>query len=93
MKKNLFYLPNLLLLIVCLCGTFLSLTAQQNLTDVNHSTSKSSFLRELAYCLDHRIHHQSLIKIGLTEQGLDHLIDENFGVAFFTQNYRNECAS
>lgn len=60
---------------------------------VNHSTSKSSFFRELAYCLDHCIHHQSLIKIGLTEQGLDHLIDENFGVAFSTQNYRNECAS
>lgn len=34
MKKNLFYPSNLLLLIVCLCGTFISLTAQQNL---NHT--------------------------------------------------------
>lgn len=39
MKKNLFYPSNLLLLIVCLCGTFLSLTAQQNLTDENLAVS------------------------------------------------------
>ena len=39
MKKNLFYPPNLLLLIVCICGTFLSLTAQQNLTDENLAVS------------------------------------------------------
>jgi len=39
MKKNLFYPPNLLLLIVCLCGTFSSLTAQQNLTDENLAVS------------------------------------------------------
>ncbi|MDA9588614.1 DinB family protein [Flavobacteriaceae bacterium] len=56
-------------------------------------TIQSSFFRELAYCLDHCIHHQSLIKIGLMEQGLDHLIDDNFGVAFSTQKHREECAS
>ena len=54
---------------------------------------KSFYFRELNYCLDHCIHHQSLIKIGLIDQNLDHLIDENFGVAFSTQNYRNKCAS
>lgn len=55
--------------------------------------AKSFYFRELNYCLDHCIHHQSLIKIGLIDQNLDHLIDENFGVAFSTQNYRNKCAS
>ena len=41
MKKNLFYPPNLLLLLffVFLCGTFLSLTAQQNLTNENLAVS------------------------------------------------------
>jgi len=54
---------------------------------------ETSFFRELIYCMDHCIHHQSLIKIALLEQGLIHLIDPNFGVAFSTQLYRNQCAS
>ncbi len=53
---------------------------------------ETSFYRELSYCMDHCIHHQSLIKIALLEQGLVHLIDKNFGVAFSTQKYRQECA-
>lgn len=52
---------------------------------------ESSFQRELSYCMHHCIHHQSLIKIALHEQGLLHLIDENFGVAFSTQKHRQEC--
>ncbi|MDG1272211.1 MAG: hypothetical protein P8O04_07125 [Flavobacteriaceae bacterium] len=55
--------------------------------------AKSSFFRELTYCLDHCIHDQSLIKIGLLEQKLDYLIDDTFGVAFSTQKYREQCAS
>ena len=54
---------------------------------------KTSFFRELNYYMDHCIHHQSLIKIALLEQDLTHLIDPNFGVAFSTQLYRNQCAS
>jgi hypothetical protein len=54
---------------------------------------QTSFFRELTYCMDHCIHHQSLIKIALLEQKLIHLIDPNFGVAFSTQLYRNQCAS
>ena len=54
---------------------------------------QTSFFRELIYCMDHCIHHQSLIKIALLEQNLMHLVDSNFGVAFSTQIYRNQCAS
>lgn len=53
----------------------------------------SSFFRELIYCMDHCIHHQSLIKIALLEQGLIDLVDENFGVAFSTQIHRKTCVS
>lgn len=53
---------------------------------------QTSFYRELSYCMDHCVHHQNLIKIALQEQGLLHLIDKNFGVAFSTQKYRQECA-
>lgn len=48
----------------------------------------SSFQRELAYCLEHSIHHQALIKIGLFEQGLSNLIDQEFGVAPSTIKFR-----
>lgn len=41
----------------------------------------SSFDRELLYNLDHTIHHQALIKVGLLEQNLHHLLDESFGLA------------
>lgn len=45
------------------------------------STMQTSFRRELAYCLEHSIHHQALIKIGLIDQGLNHMVNKNFGVA------------
>ncbi len=50
----------------------------------------SSFQRELAYCLEHSIHHQALIKIGLFEQGLSNLIDQEFGVAPSTIKFRRQ---
>lgn len=49
---------------------------------------KTSLYRELAYNLEHAIHHQALIKIGLIKLELVHLIDENFGVAPATIRYR-----
>ena len=52
---------------------------------------KSTLFRELIYCMDHCIHHQSLIKIALIEQNLVHLIDADFGVAFSTLAYRKKC--
>jgi hypothetical protein len=45
--------------------------------------------RELAYCLEHSIHHQALIKVGLLEQNLAHLIPSYFGLAPSTLRYRD----
>lgn len=53
---------------------------------------KTSVDRELAYCLEHSIHHQALIKIGLVEQKMAHLINEGFGVAVATIRHKQECA-
>ena len=50
----------------------------------------TSFERELVYCLDHAIHHQALIKIGLKEQDLSHLVSQDFGVAYSTLRYRKQ---
>lgn len=48
----------------------------------------STLHRELLYCLDHAIHHQALIKIGLKELGCAHLVGKNFGVAYSTIRFR-----
>jgi hypothetical protein len=42
---------------------------------------QSTVLRELTYYLEHSIHRQALIKVGLPEQGLGHLLNKNFGLA------------
>ncbi len=55
-------------------------------------TIRTSIDRELAYCLEHSIHHQALIKIGLIEQKMDHLINEGFGVATATIRHKQQCA-
>ena len=52
------------------------------------SAISTSIARELLYCLDHAIHHQALIKIGLREMGLEHLVSPAFGVAYSTLRYR-----
>jgi hypothetical protein len=52
---------------------------------------KTTISRELAYCLEHSIHHQALIKISLMEQELSQVIETNFGVAASTVRYRQQC--
>lgn len=54
---------------------------------------KSSVGRELAYCIEHSIHHQALIKAGLISLGLCERTNEYFGVAHSTIRFRNNsCA-
>jgi uncharacterized damage-inducible protein DinB len=57
------------------------------------NTIKSSVGRELAYCIEHSIHHQALIKAGLIGMNMAELTDEHFGVAYSTIRYRDKsCA-
>jgi uncharacterized damage-inducible protein DinB len=51
---------------------------------------QSSVGRELAYSIEHSIHHQALIKTGLIAAGLFHTIGDNFGVAYSTIRYREK---
>ncbi|WP_159024095.1 DinB family protein [Formosa sp. L2A11] len=53
---------------------------------------QTSFLRELAYCLEHSIHHQALIKVGLLALNSMSFIDDTFGLAPATIRYRKQCA-
>ena len=53
---------------------------------------QTTLFRELAYCLEHSIHHQALIKVGLLELNSDSFIDETFGLAPATIRYKKICA-
>jgi hypothetical protein len=52
----------------------------------------TNFYREIAYNLEHTIHHMALIKVGIREVSTDIEIPEGFGVASSTIKHRKECA-
>ena len=49
-----------------------------NNNEINLSTS---LFRELAYTLEHSIHHQAIIKVGMKSMNKAEILLENFGVA------------
>ncbi len=49
---------------------------------------KSSFYRELAYNIEHAIHHMALIKIGVRALNEDIVLPDHFGVASSTVRYQ-----
>ena len=53
-------------------------------------TTESNYYRELLYNFEHCIHHQALIKVAILQYPTI-TIDENFGVARSTIEYRNQC--
>lgn len=51
----------------------------------------TNYFREIAYNLEHTIHHMALIRVGLRELG-DLPVEDSFGVASSTLKYRKQCA-
>ncbi len=50
---------------------------------------ESTFERELAYLLEHTIHHFAIIKIGVLHHFNYVIFPEGFGLAYSTQKHRN----
>ena len=51
----------------------------------------TNYFREMAYNIEHTIHHMALIRIGIAEVSTIELSDQ-YGVAFATIRYRKSCA-
>lgn len=58
--------------------------------DGNEINTESNYYRELLYNFEHCIHHQALIKVAIFQYE-NITIDENFGVARSTIEYRKQC--
>jgi len=48
----------------------------------------TSLFRELGYCLEHSIHHEALIKVGIKSINSEGILVNNFGVAPSTVRYQ-----
>lgn len=62
----------------------------QQIIDGEEIRLDSNYFRELLYNLEHCIHHQALIKVAVL-QSETIIVDENFGVARSTIEYRKQC--
>jgi uncharacterized damage-inducible protein DinB len=51
----------------------------------------TNYFREIAYNLEHTIHHMALIRVGLRELG-DLPVEDSYGVASSTLKFRKQCA-
>ncbi len=66
------------------------LVASYSESNMELSNMQSSVLRELAYNLEHAIHHMAFIKMAVKNQYPRIDIDDSFGVAFSTRYYENQ---
>ena len=69
----------------------ITLEAEDYCDEVQVVSIPSNYYRELAYNLEHTIHHMALIRVGVNEVSTVELPDE-FGVAYSTIKYRQQCA-
>jgi hypothetical protein len=54
-------------------------------------TIATNYYREIAYNLEHTIHHMALIRVGIAEVS-SIVLPDDFGVASSTVKYRKQCA-
>lgn len=69
----------------------LSLEAEDYNETVETVTITTNYYREIAYNLEHTIHHMALIRVGINEVS-DIQLPGQFGVAYSTIKFRQQCA-
>lgn len=67
--------------------------ANYELSDGPNKSMASSFYRELAYNIEHAIHHMALMKVGIRERFQYIDLPADFGVASSTIRFRKEAAN
>ena len=67
------------------------LEAEDYCDEIRVVSIPSNYYRELAYNLEHTIHHMALIRVGVNEVSSIE-VPEEFGVAYSTLKYRQQCA-
>jgi uncharacterized damage-inducible protein DinB len=96
-KRNLKIQSNISYAVECMAEIISSLekeNKQLSISTVNNNNEtmiETNYFRELMYNIEHCIHHQAIIKIGLLLLGKENLND-NFGIAKSTLLYRQQCA-
>lgn len=70
----------------------LTLCANYSIEDSAIEEYKTSYTRELAYALEHAVHHTALIGVGIKVVAPNVVVPKNFGVASSTVKYRNSLA-
>ncbi len=71
----------------------ISFEANYSEKEDQHHTMKSSFNRELAYNIEHTIHHMALLKVAVNQSLRYISLPEHFGVASSTVRYRASAKS
>lgn len=72
-------------------NTELALEMEDFEVSVTTVSIPTNYYREIAYNLEHTIHHMALIRVGINEVS-SLVLPDDFGVAFSTIKYRKECA-
>ena len=68
----------------------IKMLANYSITTEDQTIIQTSLYRELAYALDHTVHHLAIVKIALSNDKDRIILDNNFGVAPSTIRYRKE---
>jgi hypothetical protein len=68
----------------------LKLQVDYGLSDSRVQVMDTNFNRELAYNIEHAVHHMAILKIGLAEVAPEVKIPNGFGIAVSTLRYRKE---